>query len=321
MFLRLLFITVVVVITSCSQTGGEHGVGARPVVVAVLKGPSGMGMIRLLEQDGAVAGRLDIRILDEPMQVRALMLRQQVQLAIVPTNMAALLYNKGVPYKLAAVPVWGTLYVLSDREQGQRWFDLRNERVFIMGRGMTPDILFRFLAQQNGLNPDHDLEPDYSFPTHIELANAMAAGKAGTGVISEPMVSLILSKNPDINILFDLNKEWTKVMSNGIPMTQTALVVHERFAASQPELLDTILDAWRQSTEWVNQHPREAGRLMAHHGILTDTSLASASIARAHLRFEYADSIKAGILQFLKVFYDFDPNTIGGRLPDENFFY
>ncbi len=83
-----------------------------------------------------------------------------------------------------------------------------------MARGMTPDIMFRYLAERNGLDPDKDMTLDYSFPTHIELANAIAAGIADLGVISEPMVSMVMKKNPAVHPIIDFNHEWIKLFGD-----------------------------------------------------------------------------------------------------------
>jgi NitT/TauT family transport system substrate-binding protein len=317
----IIFVFIFLLSSGCHP--GNKGRDLLHPVIATLRGPSGMGMIRLFEKDSLRHMDVDptVLLLDEPLQVRALMLKEEVDFAVLPTSMAALLYARGVAYRLAAIPVWGTLYLVGDTSLQGSWKTLRGQRIYMMGRGMTPDILFRFLATKNGIDPDRDLLLDYSFPTHLELANAIAAGKARAGVISEPMVSVILQKNPSTGILLDLNEEWTRSTGGHTPMAQTALMVRNAYASENPEAVKEILEEWQRSTQWVNEHPAEAGKLIARYGILADTSLAAISIHRAHLRFASADSLKKDILQFLTVFYNFDPLTIGGKLPDEAFFY
>ena len=91
-----------------------------------------------------------------------------------------------------------------------------------MAKGMTPDVLFRYLLQKNDIDPDRDISLDYSFPTHIDLANAVAAGQADPGVISEPLASLAMQNNKALRRIFSLNDEWRKYQ--GIPLAETAFM-------------------------------------------------------------------------------------------------
>jgi len=57
------------------------------------------------------------------------------------------------------------------------WQKIKGKKVYLMGRGMTPDVMFRYLCGKNNLIPDKDFFPDYSFPTHLELEMLWQQGK------------------------------------------------------------------------------------------------------------------------------------------------
>ena len=317
----LIFSTLLLILLtsgSCKQPGQSEDI----IKTATLKGPGGMAMIKMIEElpvFGDVKTSFDIK--NEPNQVRDLMFREEVDFAVLPMNTAALLYNKGLPYILAAVPVWGTLYLFGSDPNIKTWQDLKGKKVSLMGKGMTPDIIFRFLAKENGINPDTDIICDYSFPSHIELANAIAAGVSDLGVISEPMVSLVIRKNPGVKAIMDFNTEWVNVFGDSIPFAQTALMVHKNLAAENPELVDAYLDKLEESINWVNNRMEEASVLIAKHNILPDKELAYHSIPFSNLNYTLAYKEKEGIDEYLKVFFNFNPLSIGGKLPDENFYY
>ncbi|MFW5645288.1 MAG: ABC transporter substrate-binding protein, partial [Bacteroidota bacterium] len=241
--------------------------------------------------------------------------------AVLPSTLGALVYNKTGNYILAGIPVWGTLYLFGSDTSITTWEDLKGKKVSLMGRGMTPDIMFRFLAEQNGLNPDRDMELDYSFPTHIELANAIAAGVSKLGVISEPLVSLVMARNPNIQPLINFNREWIRLFGPDIPFAQTALLVHHEFAENHPELVDDYLQKLDMSIQRVNHQPEEAAKLIVKHNILPDKSIAKRSIPRSNLHLSYAGEEIKGIHEYFKVFYNFNPLILGGKLPDEEFYY
>jgi NitT/TauT family transport system substrate-binding protein len=312
----LLLLTLVV--AGC-HTGREGNSGIR---ILVLKGPSAMGMINLIDSAATVTGKpLAIEIIDEPMQVRSRMLVDKPEIAVLPLNMAVIMYNKGADYQLLAVPVWGTLYLTGTDSTVQHWADLKGKTVHLMGKGATPDVLFRFLLQENQLIPDQDIRLDYTFPNHIDLSNAMIAGQSSLAILSEPLFSLAQATNPLIRMIMDLDHEWAAAVPGNPALPQTAIMVRADFAREHWKELSSIGEAWKRSTVFVNAHPTEAAGRIAYHKILPTASIATLSIPRCRLDFRYADEIRSEIQGNLKVFLTFNPDAIGGQMPDEKFIY
>jgi NitT/TauT family transport system substrate-binding protein len=234
-----------------------------------------MAMIQLIDEKPEISKlKTEFIIRNEPNQVRTMVMEGNIDFAVLPTTTAALLYNKGENYILAAIPIWGTLYLFGKDTSIHSWNDLRGKRISLMAKGMTPDVLFRFLAAKNGIDPDKDISIDYSFPTHIELANAIISGNSDLGVISEPLVTMVMQKNPEIKPLIDLNAEWVKVFGESVPFAQTALLVKKELADKSPELVDEYLLKLQQSVTWVNSNPEQAARLIVKYDILPDSVLA-----------------------------------------------
>ena len=292
------------------------------ILTATLKGPSAMAMIHMIESTDSLGDYpTEFVIKNEPRQVQAMMLEEAVEFAVLPSTLGVLLYNKTGNYILAGIPVWGTLYLFGSDTTINTWKDLKGKKVSLMGRGMTPDIMFRYLAEQNGLDPDRDIELDYSFPTHIELANAISAGVSKLGVISEPMVSLVMARNPSVKPLINFNREWIEFFGTDIPFAQTALLVHHDFAIDHPEIVNDYLEELNRSIQKVNNFPHEAAELIVKHNILPNTSIAAKSISRSNLHLSYAREEMNGIHEYFKVFYNFNPLILGGKLPDEEFYF
>jgi len=290
------------------------------IIIASLNGPSSMALIKLIDSVYCENNNnIRVEIFDEPVQVRKMMLDGTADFALLPSNMGAIIYNKGIDYRLMAIPVWGTLYLFGQDSTINSWQDLKNKKVYVMARGMIPDVLFRHLLIKNGIYPEKDLTLDYSFPTHIDLANAVAAGQAGLGVISEPLVSLVMKRNNKVRALMNLNDEWNKVQ--GTPIAQTALLGKGSFIDSDPVMALKILSACERSVAWVNNNPDSAAVLIVKHNILPDIEVARASIPRSNMNFVRAGYISHEINDFFRVFYEMDPDIIGGKIPDEKFFY
>ena len=314
----VIFLAGLLATASCRRDSQKQE--QRQIDVATLRGPAGMSMVHMMDSLEKLDDKsLSFAIKNEPMQVRPLILREKAEFAVVPTNMASILYNKGVHYKLAAIPVWGTLYLFGDQQNINNWQDLKGKKIHLMAKGMTPDVMFQYLLKANGIDPKQEVVLDYSFPTHIELANAVASGKARLAVISEPMVSMVIKNNKKVQPILSLNEAWEKQTASQIP--QTALLVHEGFAQSNPALVEAFLSAYRRSVDWINENPLQAAERMTHYEIVNDSEVAAHSIPRCNIRFEKAENIQEEILNYLNTFYQMNPDIIGGQLPDENFFF
>ena len=320
MRVNLFLILILVLPGGSCRNSARNTVEGSSIIIASLKGPSSMCLIKLIDSiNNDVNANVKIEILDEPIQVRKMMLDGSAGFALLPTTMASILYNKGLDFRLIAIPVWGTMYLFGEDTTIKRWEDLRNRRVNVMAKEMTPDVLFRHLLEKNGINPEKDIILDYSFPTHIDLANAVAAGQAKLGVLSEPQVSLVMKRNKNVHPIFDLNSEWNKI--EGIPIAQTAFMGKESILRNEPALTGKIVRACERSVKWVNNNPDSAAALIVKYKILPDPEVAFNAIPRSNMNFRMASEIRAQITGFLDIFYKMDPDIIGGKLPDENFIY
>lgn len=314
--------------------------GNSKYVIVTLRGPSSMGMVHMMDSLGKASHNpFDIQIVSEPMQARKMMIDGTADFAVLPTTMGAAMYTKGLGYRLIAVPVWGSLYLFgsdggsassvnehSGKPQANAArggigsiSDLRGRRIYVMAKGMTPDLLLRYLLKQNGIDPDKDVTLDYSFPTHIDLANAVAAGLADIGVVSEPYVSMVTQKNPKVRAIIDLSAEWNKVQ--GVPIAETALLGRDSVLQENPKMVEKLIAMYKSSSRWVNANPDSAARLIVKYGILQDTTAARLAIPRSNLRVEAAESIEQSVNDYLKMFYDMNPEAVGGKMPDKDFFY
>jgi len=320
MIRKLSYLSVIVLLLYGCGGRTRNETGRVTYTIAALRGPSAMGMIRMIDSLNHGTGHsLNVKILNEPLQVRKMMLDGTADFAILPTTMAAIMYNKGLKYKLIGIPVWGTLYLVGSNAAVTRWEDLRAKRIYVMARGMTPDVMFRHLLMKNGLDPDKDVMLDYSFPTHIDLANAVASGQADLGIVSEPLASLVMRKNKDIRVIFSLEEEWNRFEDSEI--AETAFLGKESVIHNNPEIVKSIVSAYAFSTGWVNQHPDSAAALVVKYGIVPDTDVAINAIPGSNLKFVKAYEVRKEIEDYLNVFYKLNPDIVGGKIPDENFIY
>ncbi len=329
-----LLVCIFLVLTGCSANKEQKAVSTpkTPPVkasVAVLRGPTAIGMIKLIDEKYAPEGsQLEYVMEQSPEVLSAKLLNGELDFATIPTNMAANLYNKGVGYQIAGVNVWGVMYVVSNGGNISTWNDLKGKEISCTGQGAVSDLVFKYLLMKNGIDPNKDVHLTY-IAAPAELAQAAIAGKIQISVLPEPWVTNVLAQNKNLKIALDLQKEWTvlnapadkKQETEKQAYAQTCLVVKKEFAQAHPEIVKQFLSECEQETEWINTHPSEAGKLVEKHQLGLTASAAQASIPRCNLSWADAGKARPAVETFLKVLMNYSPQSVGGKLPDDAFYY
>ena len=292
------------------------------VNIAGLQGPTSIGMIKMIEDNPLLGQNVEAKyqVAQNPEIMVSKLLAKEVDFATIPTNLAAKIYNKGVDYKFVAMSTWGVLYVVGTETGIKEWKDLKGKTINSIGKGTTPDFVFRYLLKKNGLDPEKDVKLDYSME-QVELAEAVVAGKAKLALLPEPFVTMTITKNKGIAIVMNLQDEWNRTNDGKIPFAQSGLVVRGEFAQKHPDVVSKVLEEYKKSIDWVNSNPAEAGILVEKHKIGMKAKIAELAIPRCNQSYEDAQASKEAVNAFLKVIYDFSPKDIGGKLPNEKFYY
>ncbi len=290
---------------------------AKEITIGIPDGPSVISMMRLIDQPPVIDGRkVKIIVQPEPQQIQSMMVRNQLDFAMLPTVMAANLYNKGVDYRVLAIPVWGTLYVMTNDESIHDTSDLNNMSIHIFGQGTTADVLFRHFMQSKQLENIH---VDYSFSTNQELALALLNRRVRTAIVSEPLVSMLISKDSSIRIISELTLETGQHHLQNDMFAQTAFLVNSTFAEKEPEIVEKLLSHVEASSMSTRLQREKTAYLLFEHNFMDDVNTALRSIPLCNINFVRAKEIPDVINSYLNIFYTFDSASIGGRLPDEQF--
>lgn len=288
------------------------------VKIATLKGPTGMGMVKLMEEN---KDNYDISLFDSPDQIVSKVVNGEVDGAAVPSNLASVLYNKtkgGV--KLVGVNTLGVLYVVENGDTIKSIKDLKGKTVYASGKGATPEYILNHILKENGLNPEKDLKIEYK-ANHNDLAALVASKKAGIAVLPEPFVTTTKMKNKELNIQLDLTKEWEKVTKEDGKLTMGTLIFRKDFIEKRNEDVKSFLENYKKSVEFVNANKEESGKLIEKNGILPKAKIAEMAIPKCNIVFMDAKDSRKSLESFYKILKENNPKSIGGKLPDENFYY
>ncbi len=316
--------------------GNAEETSAPPAKVAIriatLKGPTGMGMARLMQvsENKTVTNDYTFAIESDPTVIGPKLIKGEVDIAACPLNMAAAIYNKtkGTPDKnddirLLAINTLGVLYILENGDTVTDFASLKGKTVYASGQGATPEYVLNYLLKANGLEPGKDVTVEYK-TEHSELATLAVSGQASVVMLPEPFVTTVLSKNKDLRVALDMTAEWDKVEAaagRDTTLAMGALVVKEQFAAQNPDAVKTFMKEYKASVDFVNRNPAEAATVIALKEIVPSPDLALRSIEKSKLTFIDSKEMKTIAQRNYEVLFEANAASVGGALPGDEFYY
>ncbi len=290
--------------------------------VIALKGPTGMGMVKLMENAliQEANAKYSFSLAAAPDEIVGKIATGEVDIAAAPINLAAALYNKtegGVA--VIAVNTLGVLYILENGDSVQTFSDLSKTKLFATGEGATPEYILNYLLEQNEASENTEIE---YMAEHSELATLLAADMGGVKVamLPEPNATIARQKNPQLRIALDLTEEWNKV-SGGTELVQGCIIVRREVLNNNPEAVDAFLAGYKESTAFTNEQQSEAAALIEKFGIIPNAKAAEAAIPRSNIVCITGEEMKQSAAKMLEVLYAANPKSIGGKLPGDEFYY
>lgn len=287
------------------------------VNVASLKGPTSMGLVKLMQDDKAT-GAYGFTVAGTADEIVPLLAKGDVDIALIPCNLASVLWNKtkgGV--KAAAVNTLGVLYVVEAGDTVNSIADLKGKTVFSTGKGTTPEYALNHVLKLNGIDPEKDLTIEYKSEA-TEVAAALSAGTASLAMLPQPYVTAVMAQNPNLRVALSLTDEWAKVDASS-RMVTGVVVVRKAFADEHLDLVKSFMEQYAASTAYVNEHPDEAGAWIEELGI-AKAEVAAKAIPACNIVCITGDDMKSAVSGYLQALYKADPSSVGGTLPDDSFY-
>ena len=283
--------------------------------IAALKGPTGMGMVKLADKQNYPNYTVSIEASPDALNPR--IISGEVDVAAVPVNLASVLYNKlDGDISVLAVSTLGVLYVVEAGSEVNSVADLAGKTVYATGQGATPEYILNYLLDKNGVAGS--VEVNY-VGEHAALATMLADGSAEIGMLPEPNVTSTLAGNDNMRIALNLTEEWNKVCST--ELVQGVVIARKSFVNEHPEAIEQFLREYEKSSAFVNENIDEAAKLIVDVGILWNVEIAKKAIPNCNISFSKGEAMHKAVEGMLAVLFEANPKSIGGKLPDKDFYY
>ncbi len=292
--------------------------------ISVLSGTTGMGAAPLIKsaKDGKEALNYKFTIATAADQIGPGIINGSIDIAAVPTNLAATLYNK-TKGKIAVLAgnTKGVLYLLSKDTSIKSVADLKNKTIHVPGEGTNPEYLLRYVLEANGLKVGTDVKIDYTYTSPDELTSAVSAtDKVAIALLPEPKVSAATSKVPELKAVLDLTEAWNAA-SGGVDLFQGCIIVRKEFLEAHPAEVAEFLKQYKSSVESVIADPKAASLIIEEVGIIPKAALAEKAIPNCNLCYVEGEELKTALKKLYEELFKLEPKSVGGALPDDGLYF
>ena len=307
---------------SASASGSTGTAAPAAYSIGALKGPTAMGLVKLMkdaETGEGLTNDYTFTIAASADELTPALVKGELDMACVPANLASVLYNKTEGGLVTlAVNTLGVLYVVENGNAVQSVADLAGKTVVAAGKGSTPEYALRYLLDQNGLNPDTDVTIDWK-SEHSECVAALASGAAAVALLPQPFVTVAQTKLPDLRVALDLTAEWD-ALNNGSALLTGVIVARKEIVEENPAAIDAFLKDYAASVDWVNANVADAAALIGDAGIV-DAAVAEKALPYCNIVCLTGSELRDKLSGYLSVLNDQNPASVGGALPNDDFYY
>lgn len=306
---------------ACGAKQEETPAEKTAVRLATLKGPTGIGMVKLMSDNDMKTAKNNytVTLCTDPTEVVSGMTAGNYDIAACPLNMASVLYNKlAGKVQILAVNTLGTLYMLSTKELSGI-AALEGKTVVTAGQGATPEYVLDYLLEKNGLTDKVTVEFKSE---HAEVATLAAAADASDDTVymlPEPNVTSALLQNKALKNVLDLSKAFED--ASGVSLAMGCIVANKDFVSANPKAIEAFLEEYKASVDYTVSDLDGTAALCETYGIIPKAAVAKQAIGRCSITCVVGTDMQKLVTENLNVLYKANPQSVGGKLPGDDFWY
>lgn len=316
----LLFVVIAMSCISCTfPTATPEDDGAK-MNIGVMSGPTGMGMAKLMKDNIDSTEKYAFELYSSPQDAMADLLSRELDLLCLPTNTAATLYNKNENLiSVLAINTLGSLYLLSDgNTEIKSVSELNGKTIYTSVASSTTVPILNAILEKNGVDATIEVEAD-----HDTLVSRIVKGEVSLAVLPEPKVTAALVQNPTYSVDLNLSTEWDKVFENSL--TMGCIVVRNEFLKAHEGAVQRFLREYKESVNYIAnpENLESAAQMIFEVGVIPKLPIAKKSLANLKGSIAYLDGnkMKTSLTEFYDVLLESMPQSIGGKLPTDAFYY
>ena len=302
----------------CKST--ENGV----ITIAVPDGAPTLALYSVMDTVNVLEGyEIRYKVLSGSENIGKTLVSGAADCAVMPVNVAAKLYNAGNDLKLLSVNVFGVLYMVGNQAL-ESPSDLIGKVVVTIGKGATPDLSLKLVLDGNNVayeDAEAAVEGKVALNYVADAPTAMktlASGKADYAILGEPQAT-VACNNLGVRIVMDVQKEWTKLVGED-SFAQAGFVMNKN-VYENTALADALIEKLSLNADYIMKSPEKVKKVVQKFGSSLQVNFTTEILSRCNLGCKRSGEMKTALENYFNAIMNYDPTFIGGKLPDNSFYY
>ncbi|MBQ7956327.1 MAG: ABC transporter substrate-binding protein [Lachnospiraceae bacterium] len=293
------------------------------VRIGSMKGPTTLGLLSLMDEQekGTAEGNYEFTMVTAADELLPMVIKGELDIALVPANVAAVLYQK-TEGQIAVIDIntLGVLYMVSGDSSIANVKDLKGKTIYLTGKGTTPDFVLQYLLSANGIAVS-DVTLEYKSEA-TEVAVLLAENPDAIGLLPQPFVTVACAQNEALSVVLDTTAEWKKIQGeDGSSLVTGVTVVRKAFWEEHEGAVANFMAEHKESAEYANTNVEQVAALAVEAGIIAKEPIAVKAIPNCNIVYIDGEEMKQALSGYLEVLYEQSPQSVGGVLPNDDFYY
>ena len=307
-----------------TEAEAEETAEAVEINIGVIQGPSAMGLIGVMDEAENGDANYNFTLVGSPDAIVPDIVQGNFDIAALPPNIASVLYNNtDGDIQVIAIGTLGILYIVEAGDEIVNVEDLQGRTIYASGAGGAPEFVLNYILEGNGIDPENDVNIEW-LAEHTEVATRMAMSEDGVAMLPQPFVTVAMTENEDLRLALDLTSEWDQVqaLDDGpvSALVMGVIVARRDFINQFPDAVETFLDRFEDSVQFVKSDIEEAAQLIEQHDLFP-APIATRALPYSNITFIEGIEMEELLSGFLQVLYEQNPESIGGEMPSDEFYY
>ncbi len=239
-----------------------------------------------------------------------------------PSNVSSILYNNkdlNDSVEVISINNLGLLHILTTDTSINSMEDLKGRTVYSIGEGGPPEYTFEYLLDKYNLSG----QVNFSFrSTPFEVLNLLQDEPNSIALLPQPFVEVAKLLVNDLRTPIDVTKAWDELnVSSGAQSVTTVTVVRKKFLEEHRQAVDEYLKYAKLSTDYTLNNVEQAARWTEKYETFLNPDIAVDAIPQCSICTITGSQMKTILSGFLQIMYNLNPDAVGGRMPDDDFYY
>lgn len=319
---KIFSLMLAVLMLVCLFAGcGEKSADKTTIKIAAISGPTGMGMVSLMEETALGNAKHDYKftVVTDPTQIVGKITSKEFDIAAVPTNMASAIYKKtsgGV--SVLALNTSGNLFIIEKNNTVSKIADLRGKTIYATGQGANPEFILNYVLKKNGLTVGTDVEVQYVADAKA-LIGVLKQNDNAILLAPQPAATSILGAIEGSKAVIDMTKEFETAA--GKKMYMGCIIVRNEFLQANELAVKEFLKEYEASVNVILNDNDKGAALCEKYEIIPQAAIAKKAIPTSGVCFVAGEEMKTALADYLAICLAEMPKLVGGELPGDDFYF